>query len=276
MTMSSDERKIAKACFFGGMVCVGTLLLVYLSGSHPWFYGAGVLAGFLAGYLAFEFEEVIAAISIAARYAASGSSFARREVPRVFVSFWRRPLLVEVVLPIAVMIAGLGVYTLLYGAISPDEFLGYAISWFPLLVTGVVLFPAFFGECDDFGEVRYGFLFKGQVKGAKILLRLAILFVIRYFWVWLVLAIWCIIKFPFQFSWYLFKLIHSEKRVSCGAYSTVGGTVTFVLGSHIPSSPVEYGVLIFTGGCIGAVLGVMVGWKLISVKCFDMPEHNPV
>ena len=274
MIMSIDERKIGITCFIG--CAIGTAVAFAVA---PWLWWIGLLTGCAVGYLACGFREVMAAIPVAARYAVSGSSFAMREVLRGFLSFWRRPLLVEVVLPNAVMIAGLSVYTLLYGAIPPDGFLGYATMFFPFLVPGIVLLPAFLGECDGFGEVRYGFLFKSQVKGAKILFRLTILFVVWYLWKWLFLGIGYGIKFLSQFSWYLFKLIHSDKRLLCGVDSALGVVVTFLWVHHYPIpaslSLGQYAMVVFFGGCVGAVLGV-VSWKFISVKCLGMPEYSPI
>jgi hypothetical protein len=56
----TEMWKIALACFIGGVICTAVALLV-----APAFWWLGIIAGFCAGYLAYEFGEVLRAIPIA-------------------------------------------------------------------------------------------------------------------------------------------------------------------------------------------------------------------
>ena len=57
----SETKKIGIACFIGGAVCVIIALLV-----NPMFWWLGLIAGFAAGYFAYEVKEVKEAIISAA------------------------------------------------------------------------------------------------------------------------------------------------------------------------------------------------------------------
>lgn len=52
-----ETRKIAIACFIGGAICTAIALMV-----EPLFWWLGLLAGFAAGYISYEFKEVPKAI----------------------------------------------------------------------------------------------------------------------------------------------------------------------------------------------------------------------
>ena len=51
-----DSRKIARACFSGGAVCVLALLAL------PQYWLLGIMAGFATGYLSYEFLDLIRAM----------------------------------------------------------------------------------------------------------------------------------------------------------------------------------------------------------------------
>jgi len=83
--MDRETMKIGLACFVGGAVCTAVALLVL-----PALWWLGMLAGFAAGYLAYEFREVLQAVPKAARAARQGlfCGFSGFAEGLVFIKNW--------------------------------------------------------------------------------------------------------------------------------------------------------------------------------------------
>jgi hypothetical protein len=69
--------------------------------------------------------------------------------------------------------------------------------------------------------------------------------------------------------WYLFRLIHSEKRVLCAIDGTLGGAVSYIWLASATMTLVEQAMLVLFGGLLGAAIGV-VNWELISKRIFQV------
>lgn len=85
--------------------------------------------------------------------------------------------------------------------------------------------------------------------------------------IWKYLAIVSLDTIPLfgRFVWYLFKLIHSEKRVLCAIDGTLGGGIGYIwLASSEMLFP-EQAMLVVFCGLLGAAFGV-ANWEIVSKR----------
>lgn len=289
--------KIAMACFIGGAVC--TVIGLSVDPGLAWL---GTLAGFLAGYVAYEFREVLNAIPEALEMSNAGLCrrielivrWGRERHPFIYLSF----------------LAGYGMTLYgrtallkshiterdannildLVGAFSFLVFL--CVLWIAALVA-IAIATAIgqgmqgmeapispegrFWDCKDerTGEIRsmtYRDFLKCFLTGSMLspfmvigwVVADSLKFIFYWFWVWLI-----------RFSVGLFQSIHSEERMCCGVYGAFGGTLTFLYGILFMSNRTWKDVvfLTFCGGLIGAFTGTTIGRKLISIIRSRVPAE---
>ena len=117
--------------------------------------------------------------------------------------------------------------------------------------------------------VTYGNVLRWAMKGVG----LTVQFFVWTLWKELAIGIWMLLCFFGRFTWYLFKLIHSHKRVLCGADGMLGGMISYVWLISSSSSFTEQFLLVLFGGLLGAVLGV-VNWELVSKRVLKVTASS--
>jgi hypothetical protein len=271
-----ETKKIALACFIGGVICGAVALAV-----APAIWWLGVLAGFAGGYISYEFRSVLAAIPLAWQST-------RLAIPRKWQQakqdFWQwltepRPfmyggaILTAIFFAIQFLVgnfrflphdhqipitkAEVGAVIFLWG------FFFWFCTLFGALITGATCLVGSQGE--DVEEMKYEEAFSAFRKGVRQLLR----FLGWTMWKYVGLAIAYAGYRIGLFLWHVIKLIHSEKRVLCGIDGALGGTLSYFL---FRSSGMPIITIIF-GGLIGAALGVL-NWELVSKRILHVaPEE---
>jgi len=108
------------------------------------------------------------------------------------------------------------------------------------------------------------------IIGLFINLGEVLIFLLWTMWKYLAIGIGKTICFFGRFSWHLFRLIHSEKRVLCGIDGAFGGLISYLwFSSSAGSLPEQAIMLVLFGGLLGAVVGV-ADWELISKRILQL------
>lgn len=280
-----ETRKIALACFIGGVLC-GAVALMFA----PVYWWLGLLAGMAGGYLSYEFSDVRASSTIALRVAGQGFASAwitRIQAMKVWLSSphpfvyvgailplwilyvclpdaWNEDLGTAVVLTVAVFVA-YAVYAmvasaLLYGVADIGKEVVRRDGWYSSVM-------------DPHGALRLsvrerGVASLGYSNAAK-LFTIGVLEIIRFFvwtiWKSLAIALWTALCFALRYAWLLCKLIHSEKRVLCAIHGTLGGAASYLTLASPTMSVAEQFMVVVFGGMLGAAFGV-AGWHLVPKR----------
>lgn len=271
--METTTKKIAVACFIGGVLCCAVALAV--SPAYWWF---GLVAGLAGGYLGYEFREVLAAVPTAWRRSTTGTSDLYKKMRGGVVVIWRffsepHPF-GHLGLVIAMLIA--------WSLYNPNadfsilRALQLTFSW------GAMSFFSTMFVCSlaKIGaEERKSYFEASEEESARLLANGCTKKPATYwnvYW-WIVVGAMTVImlipKHIIIFIWHLFKLIHSEKRVLCAIDGTLGGAIAYVW-LHAPAiSFFEQAALIFFGGLLGAALGVL-NWEIVSKRILHVAENT--
>ena len=293
-----ETKKIAAACFVGGVLCSFAALMF-----TPDYWWLGLLAGFAGGYVGYEFREVLRAIPVAWRVANDGRAFVWRGVVKG-IREWRsddHPFVyagVFLTLPFVVWIA-----PLLIGLVWQEVFSfgGVVIGNMAVLLTlaeAVVIFGllaalfAFIGartvercywlprdvskyEQKWFEEKRakgyreVPMTYANAIRWARKGIAATMIFLVCTMWIYVVIGIVVAGCFTGRFIWRLFQLVHSEKRVLCGMDGTFGGIASYFWLISPTASSMEQALLVLFGGLLGAVFGI-ASWEIISKRVFKV------
>ncbi|MBU2634972.1 hypothetical protein KJ841_00650 [Patescibacteria group bacterium] len=98
---------------------------------------------------------------------------------------------------------------------------------------------------------------------------LTILFFVWTAWKYLFIEIGLLLCFLRRFGWELFKLIHSEKRVLCAIDGTIGGTIAFFCFASASLTFPQQILVVFFGGLLGAVIGVL-NYEIVSKRLLHL------
>lgn len=295
-----ETRKIAVACFIGGMLCCAVAFM--FAPAYWWF---GLLAGFAGGYISYEFREVLRTIPVAWRSA-------RNEGVRVWkglIDHVREYLSKShpFIYTASVIAVPLSAWSMSYFFLlmKPDALIVGVSFAFLLVITGIVIFIeiayviasfivffAFIGARK--GERAYWWPpvspapshdrdcvspEKLEAKGLRRMpltyinvwrwiakgIGLTVLFFVWTLWKYLAIGIWEALCFFGRFAWHLFELIHSQKRMLCAIDGTLGGAVSYI---WFISASMSFGsqlVLVVFGGLLGAAFGV-ANWEIVSKR----------
>ncbi|MFH0892615.1 MAG: hypothetical protein V1867_07640 [Candidatus Falkowbacteria bacterium] len=290
-------KKIAVACFIGGVICCGTALVF-----SPAYWWLGLFAGFAGGYLSYEFREIFRAVphalraaSVASReyahlrkeeFFASIKAWFRRPHPFLYtglivmlpVAFWLFPILWEEVngMPEPLLTKVVIICVFSFG-ICFVSVMAVIIPFWLLAAIGAESKGVYWRKC--YHEPFRWVTGNGQEVPATFAnaVEWAIrgIFVIIKFFVWtlwkrLVIAVYRALCYTGRFFWYLFKLVHSEKRILCALDGTIGGAVSYIWFASVAATPVEQMVFIIFGGLLGAALGV-INWEIVSKRILHVP-----
>jgi len=300
-----EKRKIALACFIGGVVCAAAALFF-----APDFWPLGLLAGFCAGYLSYEFRSVLRAVPKAWKEVCSGTVSVCTDTKEWVVE--RAPFLVPTV-P-----CGIGAWVLLVYLVTGDFFFTVALRedtravpnpfgsvifnliflvFFAALSVTLFSTIAFFGA--RLGEKCYwwplllepDFLDRYiERMEEKSLRRMPISWtnVTRWFakgcwqiikflsWtMWKHLAIWIgkLVYVLYLFARLFLRIIHSDKRLLCGVDGALGGYASYLWLAPTAETLAAKAMVVLFGGLLGAVFGI-ANWEIVSKKIFRIPARN--
>ncbi|HLC49394.1 MAG TPA: hypothetical protein VJI96_03355 [Candidatus Andersenbacteria bacterium] len=288
-----ETRKIAVACFIGGVLCYAVAAL--FAPAYAWL---GVFAGLAGGYLSYEFREVLLAIPIAwnATCGRTRNTIIVLLRKRLAFNAWAKERQ-ALVYPLAVFwwILFLCIFLVFMSVSSSVDhsvllyFLIGAATGFmmatllSLLIVMLIAIGANEEKCfwqpfmepekqpgdwakreDELWQqglnpvpLTYANVYRWLVKGALHEFRKPIAHVVS----------WSsnTLRSAMKFTWYFFTLIHSHKRVLCAIDGTIGGVVSFFCFYSQSATAAEHIIPAIFGGLIGAMLGVL-NWELISVR----------
>lgn len=300
-----ETRKIAFACFVGGVLCCGVALLF-----APFYWWLGLIAGFAGGYISYEFREVLRAIPIALAAAKKGSLNAWENVIVNAKAWLSQPhpffyLGALLTLPLTILFGpylfadmmkdtrthvlsvSFTVLQLSFMYVQATIILGALFSIFTFIGARVVekcyWVPTFeasggdqqkwFKEMQEKGyrevPVTYSDIARWTAKGFVATLK----FFVWTLWKYLVIGVWAMLCFSGCFLWHFFKLIHSEKRVLCAIDGTIGGAVSYIWLASPSMSFAQQVTLVIFGGFLGAAFGV-VNWEIVSKRILHVVPAN--
>jgi len=299
-----ETRKIAMACFVGGAICVIVALIF-----TPMFWWLGLIAGFVSGYLAYEFQEVLKSIpkafTVTYKWAIECWKNADKKViessrkphpflyPSVAISsllFLCRGWLFLSDLTIDSSISSPFFYLALieafcvYVGISsmilcvPIVFLaflgvrfGEKSYWVPLIMTEDKHKEETIKALQARGLVEQPLTYRNTLRWVIKGIFIIIQFFVWTLWKYLAIGVYKSIQFLLlDFLWEVFKLIHSQKRLLCAIDGTLGGALSYVIFSSFVSTRIEQIVMVIFGGILGAGIGV-INWELVSKRLLKLP-----
>jgi len=282
-----ETRKIAVACFIGGILCAGLALIL-----APNYWFIGLLAGFAGGYLSYEFKEVPKAITSAWHATYQDTSGKMREsrnwlsekhpflyfaaaltyLPTIILPIYLTTDLMDHIILTMLMsfVATFFVSLLLFALAYIGARAGERCYWLPIEACLTVDGPNMIQRLEveklqgrGYKEkpLTYFNVLRWMANG----LGIVILFFLWTIWKYLAIAAWLAIRFLGRFGWHLFKLIHSKERVLCAIDGTIGGAISFACLYGSSTSSAGKLLLVFFGGLLGAGLGV-ANWELVSKR----------
>lgn len=276
-----ETRKIAIACSVAAVIFYA--LAALFAPQHVWL---GTLGGLAAGYLSYEFREVLRAIPVAFRATedvVGGAFFAICRSIWSGVDTWTsrsHPFTYGTLIMTATMMHYL--FPLLFSdaewSLYQAFLVGMVFSCMMALGVGcVLLFLSAMGKGeDDKTFVPNVVSFRVKVAYGDALRWVALGLLISFG-----TAVWKIVEILFDFlksalffPWKLFTLIHSHERLLCAVYGTAGGVISFTLFYAPELTFLEHALAAIFGGFIGAVFGIL-SWKFVSVrwlKVASMPK----
>lgn len=277
-----ETKKIALACFVGGVICGAVALLL-----SPAIWWLGMLAGFVGGYVSYEFRDFCTAVPTALRktvqVVGSGGSYIlgelcheifRKPHPFARLGMFAGAIFWTVMLLIGKIDIGQG--QKLFSQNPPAAVCSWFLAW---VVAGMIIelvlisLPFAVKVLNDPGAMRYS-LDPRYVYADRPLLTVSLclqyalqgywkilLFFVWYLWKGLATGILFVIRFASLFLWTLFKLIHSEKRVLCGVDGALGGVASYIWFGAI-AHPI---LVVIFGGLLGAGFGIL-NWEIVSKR----------
>lgn len=118
--------------------------------------------------------------------------------------------------------------------------------------------------------------FRWVVKGIWVTILSFVLFFVWILWKYLAIGIWLSLCFLRRFLWNLFKLIHSKKRVLCAIDGTIGGAIAFFCFASTSLTFPQQILVVFFGGLLGAVIGVL-NYEIVSKRLLHLaPVANNI
>jgi len=295
--MKREWLKIGSACFVSAVVCF--LLCVFLAPAFKFF---GALAGLMAGYVAYEFREVLRAIPQAFRAALRGAvvawdwliaqatraiSWLTQPHPRTYGTIL--PTLLSMYLIREFFVLGvldvtdpvfIWVHTVLLSCVV-FESVAFGIL---LPVNLGVEYLGFFIEGDISNKesiqkklasgllpavMSYGNCVRWWGIGCWIMAAAVFKFLFVTMWVGLAKGVATVAVFCCRFVVELVKIIHTYKRLLCAVDGTLGGLWAWVYLSSVTHTLPEHLVVACIGGMVGAFLGIL-NYEIVSVRLWKL------
>ncbi|MDD5726730.1 MAG: hypothetical protein PHC53_05015 [Patescibacteria group bacterium] len=302
-----ETRKIALACFIGGVLCSLVALLF-----APAFWWFGLISGFVGGYLAYDFREVLRAIPKAAR--AVGEIIAE-EWPDAKKWLVRPRPILYLAMSLAIVIGSIipllewlveariqGIVVFI-SVISAAPFLVIISGASEILMEkGADAERCFWITTpedvktwanrrkyySDMGYAEkpytYANAYRWLVRGIGVVCLGVIRFLFWDMWrtvgefllqvlIYVGLALLGCVYYPCLFGYKLFKLIHSHKRVLCAFDSAIGGAMSYLLLARSAHTLGAQVALVLFGGLLGAGFGVL-NWEVVSKRLLHVESKS--
>ncbi len=270
-----ETKKIAVACFIGGVLCCAVALMF-----APVYWWFGLIAGMAGGYISYEFREARKTIPIALRAAGRESvviwedaiAQAREWFSEPHPFFYSSAIIA--VLMFFLLPPRMDTKEITISQLFVMGALFIEIQIWATICVGLFTFIGMTNQESEAEEsqrklLSYQDFTRWFAKG----LGLTILFFVWTLWKYLVIAAWAAIRFFGEFAWHLFKLIHSEKRVLCALDGTLGGATSYIWFASATMSFPEQVVFVVFGGLLGAAFGV-ANWEIVSKGILRVPAST--
>jgi len=248
----NETKKIALASATGGII--GTLVALIAATTLWWL---GLLAGFAAGYLAYEFREVVRTVPVAFRETVAG-------LPRLAISLVRpRPLTHLSLICTAAT----------YGALYPTLTEGSGIPWLFLIVASTaisLIYYIAFTAIVGFGAImvervvpvyEYEWIFEQKAKVAETNdgfsdMQGTHLRTLRWFGEGIVACMGIFPYLAFKVTRLTIRYIHSTERMLCGFYAALGTGLAWTLFGATATTA-HAALITVAGGCIAATFALI-------------------
>lgn len=267
-----ETRKIVLACFFGGVVCCTIAIL--FSSTYWWL---GLLAGFAGGYISYEFcilYKAIKAIRIAFKEIVIMRKIIGYSVLEIMTLLSKPHPVLHPSMLLAVVVYICITPTALYFDNIPLLFILVALQF--LIILLLIIPGSYLGdhsyyyfpdsleakEKEHFSLMKEDPFYPRDNYVLKPLtyancLRWCLLGLYVIFCKYLIIAISLIIILFKKLIWELFKIVHSQKRIFCAVYGTIGGGLTYFLFTPTNGVLIEQLMIVICGGLVGAGFGVL-------------------
>ena len=297
-----ETKKVALACFIGGAICVAIALAV-----NPVLWWLGMLAGFAAGYLSYEFREVrtaiietavatgiivvVGPIVLVAETLAKIFRWTKHPHPLFYFSFFLGFLFTS------------GFYAELMKScdnVATSELVGLAFIYLVLFCSGALSAASGLVKLIELGEKRFRtYWFEPWISDydrsvhweeKEALDYRQIEFSYQNYLIMVWQGIMVCLKFIFVDLWIkifkgicrlgrffrdVFVWIHSNQRLLCGVDSALGGGLSYLcfMRMGIPLTIATQVMAVFFGGLLGAVFGVF-NWQVVSIRLLKVRVKN--
>jgi small-conductance mechanosensitive channel len=285
-----------KALFIAEVICV-TVALVFA----PTFWWLGILAGIAGGYIGAEFREGLAAMPLAWRQAQGKGVRAWEQALRWLGNWLAQPHplfypVVVVTLPLGFwltssLLAGMELFRNPLIDFLYTVTLAAMISFVVGVLTAVVLFflavigageewcywgpyafeAEYFWKSRTEEKQKKGYTERPLTYGRTLWWILRGLGVVTLFllWTWWIRLLGELVKFVVNLG----RLIHSEKRVLCAVYGTLGGVVSYLWLAPSATSWAGQVTLVLFGGLLGMAFGVAAR-EIVAKRIFQVPVNG--
>lgn len=289
--MTETEKKIVLAAAFGGSL--GALVAIFVLPL------AGALLGLVAGFLAYEFPEVIRAVPKAAAkvYRESGpfiadvssetmkglgqmstASFAWLIKKRPAVHTW------------AALWIGLTVW---YMNTAEHDLVFVISDWIALVITLTLFILAssfvywvlisigsYFGDKAFYVGEMSADVYEGWRKAGLheipysylnglrwAFLGICTLYLLAFWWLpkWTAIFVWKAIPAVAMLVWTVLGMVFSNKRLVAGIAALIGATASFIWYRSSEMTLLEQVTAVVAGGMTSAVVAILL-WRVISVR----------
>lgn len=290
-----ESKKIALACFVGGIFCV---VAAFAADPHYWW--VGIFAGIMGGYVAYEFRKVCRALFVAIRVAGQRSSTTMKiaapnvikkaviwlskphyfvypaVVLSVLISFLR---IMQIDQSLNVVVVGAFfclVFAVTLGSVVVLAWTGSVFwdrsYWYPFLVSGETCYESNAKKIESLekeGLVQKPLTYMNVVRWFLLGIVVVVRFPAWTLWKVIALIAWDLIsEFGFIVK-EVFIMVHSDMRILCALNGTLGGVISYVyLGPYVTTS-VGQALVAFIGGVLGALLGVM-SYQCVTKKILPL------
>lgn len=290
-----ESKKIALACFIGGIFCVVT---AFAADPHYWW--VGIFAGIMGGYVAYEFRKVYRALFVAIRVAGQRSSTAMKiAAPNVIkkaVIWLSKPHyfvypaiilsappyflgMMQIEQNLNVVVVGVSFCFIFLVALGAVIFFAWAGSvfgdrsyWYPFLVPGTVCCVSTAKKIEILekdGLVQRPLTYTNVVRWFLLGIVVAVRYLAWTLWKEIALCVWNFVSGVGAIVKEVIIMVHSDMRILCALNGTLGGVISYVyLGPYVTTS-VGQASVVFFGGMLGALLGV-VSYQCVTKKILPL------
>ena len=254
----SESLKIGIACFIGGALCTAISLA-----ASPGYWWLGLIAGLVAGYLAYDVREVGRGVYKAAQESGFFEWFhgphpylylaTALAIPAYLAFNSYMPRGPNAPIDTAALPARAGMHLFVFLVILGG-------------MMGIQFVLAVIGTDGPIESPTYSTVYRAWARG---LLRTAMFFLCH---LWILSWILACKAFPrmSRFTRTAFVYIHSQRRVLCAIDGTIGGAAAYLWLAEPHMTVAAQLALVGFGGFLGTGCGVL-NWEVVSKHLLKVP-----